>query len=80
MTDQITARIAAITDHHDGSPALPDPEALAAMVAAWGAVDRQQMTALILSHLSNLQMEARRRGDLATALRCINAMAEVARV
>jgi hypothetical protein len=80
MPDPITARLAAITDDHDGSPALPDPEALAAMVGAWGAVDRQQMAALLLTRLSDLQMEARRRGDLASALKALDAMARVAKV
>lgn len=80
MTDSILARLAALDDDDHGSPPVPDPSALAAMVAAWQAVDRPTMIALLLTRLSELQQHARRRGDLAVALRCLQTMAEVARL
>jgi hypothetical protein len=78
--DPVAARLAELALVLDGpeQPAVPDPEALEQMVAEWGAIGRREMAALLLTRLSELQLQARRRGDLATALRALDAIAKVA--
>lgn len=47
--------------------------------ADW-TIERRQMVADLLSQLSTIQMEARRRGQLSVALGCINAAARLAQI
>ncbi len=48
--------------------------------ADWEDVQREQMIAEILSQYSTLQMEARRKGQYAVALGCINGAAKLAQL